>query len=68
MKNDNLIHKYIEKQSRELSDRELLEEIYKESQSFRHKRSMEKMMGWTMVFAGLSLFILLLEFPPLWLR
>ena len=68
MKNNNLINEYIEKRSKDLSDRELLEEIYKESQSFKHKRLTEKMIFWAMAFAGGSLLILLYEFPPLWLR
>ena len=68
MKQDDLDN-YIEEELKEMSDRQLQEEIYKTllGQN-RNARDREKMLQWTMFCALLSLGILLYNFPPPWLR
>ena len=60
---------YIEEGLKEMSDRQLQEEIYKTLVGQgRNARNREKMLQWTMFGVLLSLGILLYNFPPPWLR
>ena len=68
MKNDETI-KYIEEELKEMSDRELQEEIYKLlATQGRNAYERERILYWTLVIVGVSLGILLYNFPPPWLR
>ena len=63
------IDKYIEEELKEMSDRELQEEIYKLLASQGRSASERgRMLYWTMVGSLLAVGILLYNFPPPWLR
>jgi hypothetical protein len=68
MKNNNL-DDLIDKQSKELTDRELLEAIFIKLHKIQWKLgSLENGFYWISAMVLLSLTMLLYEFPPLWLR
>ena len=68
MKQEDLDN-YIEEELKEMSDRQLQEEIYKTLVGQgRNAYERGRMLQWTMFGALLSLAILLYNFPPPWLR
>jgi len=63
------IDKYIEEELKDMSDRELQEEIYRLlAAQGRNASERGRMLYWAFVIVGVSLGILLYNFPPPWLR